>query len=904
MPGMNSTMLSKVQMCTICHKQECCKSSFKDIAQALRFDYILTEYSSLSDAWRVYQGVALYREYRGISGETKQLDVEPKPCQLCMVKIVNMAQAVYVVTSTVEAGVASKREVGPSRMCVSPPATISTPQHDTQKPKLSPPNQPGTVKSRERWSTDSKERWSTSPVKKQSDGQANGHTAASKDQVPVNQALQPQIKVAAKSQVNKNRRESPLTKSKEAATIKSRDIQNSLSASKECQTPTQSNSRPKRSGRSFLDRNPDFHTDISPRGEVSETDSLDGVLPISATPAKKPKKQITPLARNEESARETLIPDSSNTVTSVPALSESRPKRSTGRSLFERNPDFAMDIPFSKVVEQKVSQKENDAASDSDKNRKVINEKKSNECVKDETDGDSGVLEVVIKPWKSEDFRAEHLAKLDHALSSAGWSQAIRSGKNMEKEVFKNSSSEAEYVAGITRLVAHFNRGNTGVKSIVNTESACEKSAGKQISGNIKNTSGHQKQIGTNKAIKSGNGKIKTETSKLGLPKSHTVLKERRAVKPTKKIREKNTNVDNSKVVKKVTKTWSKTKVNCPMCGQLKLKTKMKEHILVFHKSSPEFPCIDCEFKSTTKTELGNHIKTVHEDLNPEGSVSESEGSVTSQKSTSSASEARGRANAVRSQFQYIVKTSKSGKQGRKYIQVGSDGGSGTDVPDVTTSELKSEIKEIQAARKTPKAKKVITPGSKLVKSSEDDSVKHNGVLQYMKEDEKSRVHEVVHEASVSEKVIDEFAGSSSESEFSEPRSQVVGTLNAYYMNKNCPDEEDVSGLKIDSVASVPPVKSTIDVKDNIVDDKNGDSINNQENVNNTTRKENMIPNNERPQRRKRSIEDIHPDFVMDMPRSGQKSDKHLKKGKQEIEEIEVSSVAKNWFEVNQGDEF
>merc|ERR1719431_1095947 len=116
-------------------------------------------------------------------------------------------------------------------------------------------------------------------------------------------------------------------------------------------------------------------------------------------------------------------------------------------------------------------------------------------------------------------------------------------------------------------------------------------------------------------------------------------------------------------------------------------------------------------------------------------------------------------------------------------------------------------------------------------------------------------------------------------------------------MNKNSPDEEDVSGLKIDSVASVTPV--SIDVKDNI-----GDSINNQENVNNTTRKENMIPNNERPQRRKRSIEDIHPDFVMDIPRIGQKSDRHLKRGKQEIEEVEVSSVAKNWFEVNQGGEF
>ena len=82
MPGMSSAMVTKVscymasleiklsflqvQLCTICHKQEVCKSSFKDIALALRFDYILNEDSGLSDARRV----ALYREYRGIGGET------------------------------------------------------------------------------------------------------------------------------------------------------------------------------------------------------------------------------------------------------------------------------------------------------------------------------------------------------------------------------------------------------------------------------------------------------------------------------------------------------------------------------------------------------------------------------------------------------------------------------------------------------------------------------------------------------------------------------------------------------------------------------------------------------------------------------------------------------------------
>merc|ERR1712106_182075 len=142
--------------------------------------------------------------------------------------------------------------------------------------------------------------------------------------------------------------------------------------------------------------------------------------------------------------------------------------------------------------------------------------------------------------------------------------------------------------------------------------------------------------------------------------------------------------------------------------------------------------------KGETKAELENHIKTVHEDLNPEGSVSESEGSVSSQSITSSA-ESRGRANAVRSQFQYIVKTSKTGKQGRKYIEVGAGGGS-TNVPESSRHELKSEIVQKPVAKKTSKAKKMITPGSQVddenkKSSTEEVAIKQSGVLQYMKED-------------------------------------------------------------------------------------------------------------------------------------------------------------------------
>merc|ERR1719153_280715 len=52
----------------------------------------------------VYKGVALYREYSGRGGEASQLEEEPTPCHLCMVKIVNMAQAIHVLTATVTSG--------------------------------------------------------------------------------------------------------------------------------------------------------------------------------------------------------------------------------------------------------------------------------------------------------------------------------------------------------------------------------------------------------------------------------------------------------------------------------------------------------------------------------------------------------------------------------------------------------------------------------------------------------------------------------------------------------------------------------------------------------------------------------------------------------------------------------
>eukprot|EP00092_Neocalanus_flemingeri_P019485 GFUD01021110.1.p1 GENE.GFUD01021110.1~~GFUD01021110.1.p1 ORF type:complete len:940 (-),score=282.59 GFUD01021110.1:94-2592(-) len=832
-----------------------------------------------------------------------------------------MAQSIFIVTSTVETGVATSRELE---------SNSETRSSQTAKTAAAPkqkvsPSHPDSVVAKERWSTDSKEKWSTSPVKKQhTPGQVNGHNAATKVSA-VNQTVN---KTAAKTSVSKNRRESPVTKSRERSLLKSidsksplskqSDIQSPLSGVKATPSPTLTGSRPKRVVRSLVDRNPDFHIDISVRGEASETDSLDGV---AYTPVSERIVKEQMFVNNVESFKpvetEALADIPVNKAPTLPFLSESRPKRSGGRSLFERNPDFALDIPFAKIVEQnwkaknqkqsisstsepvqaivgkkaKLSQKENVEVEDSkSKNISIPNKKREIQTeklvtVKTEVEDTKGEVEVA-EVWKSDVFRAEHLAKLDNALSTAGWSQAIRSGKNMEKEVFKNSKSEPEYVAGINRLVAHFNRGNTAIKTTVAKEASIEHSIGNQ-------SPVQQHPLNSGKIIKPGNEKLKTSISKMQVSAQSseilpiTALKEKRVVKPTKKIIEKKANAERLKGVKKVTKTWSRTKVNCPMCGQPQLKTKLKEHMLVFHKSSPQFPCVDCEFKSSTKVDLENHLQTVHQDLNREESVSESEGSVSSQ-SISSSGEARSRANAVRSQFQYVVKTSKSGKQGRKYIEVDPGQVEGDEsikeVPDVCSEELNSTTGQKPKLKKKPVARKVITPGTKITDTKKLKTVekntasveekRQNEVMKYMnmKEDDKSRQHEVLHEAAVSEKVVDEFAGSSSESEFSEPQNQIVGTLNAYYMNKpNQEEDDDVTNLQIDSVTSVPP----------------------------------SVTLKERPQRRKRSLEDRNPDFILDIPKSAQKSDSNsVKKGKKENEESEVTNVAKNWFEVNEGEEF
>ena len=219
----------------------------------------------------------------------------------------------------------------------------------------------------------------------------------------------------------------------------------------------------------------------------------------------------------------------------VSNLSSSRPKRSAGRSLFERNPDFALGREFAKILRQKTM-KETRLIKIGKKLRE-----ESSKVTDLETDNprspDKNMIEEddesTQSGWRSSGFRSEQLSRLDEALSSAGWSAAIRSGKNMENEVFKEAKSETEYVSGIQRLVEHFSKG-----SFSNSDSPERKS---------------------NSIL-------------------HSPPKVRRTVKPTRKI------LDGMDFRRKVVVS----KVSCSECGNKFAKSKLKLHMESVHENKVE----------------------------------------------------------------------------------------------------------------------------------------------------------------------------------------------------------------------------------------------------------------------------------------------------------------------------
>ena len=314
-------------LCSICYKSRTSEETFRSVAASLRYDYILEEYSSLSDAWRVYQGVALYREYRGIGGVTTTLDETPRPCHLCLVKIVNMAQSIYQVTTAIQPR---------------PSASKSCDESDTETEVFRNIKSPGGL--------------------------------ASED--------------SDDSQFTKNSEASQEMKSK-----------------------------------------PDFkHEDDKDLLAVRETSES-----------------------KEESVASASEDKSGHGV-------RARPRRSAGRSLFERNPDFAMGSQFARLLRQKglregkpKGRREREAVV----GEKVVNKNSSH---KDSSDQEEEEEEEA--DWRHSTFRASQLSRLDEALSVAGWVPAIGNGRNLETKVFKTSSSQSEYVAGINQLIKHFSRPN------------------------------------------------------------------------------------------------------------------------------------------------------------------------------------------------------------------------------------------------------------------------------------------------------------------------------------------------------------------------------------------------------------------------------------------------------------
>merc|ERR1719319_1807933 len=244
--------------------------------------------------------------------------------------------------------------------------------------------------------------------------------------------------------------------------------------------------RPKRSlGRTLMDRNPDFQMDSMAflTSKRTEREVLDLSLPL-------PQKEMVPVSSNSKSpargkgtnSRQLPIPDikknaknskilalniemSSTAVTPLskaPEIKESpeissrgrsgkkkveqikekeivespsRPRRSVGRNLSDRHPDF------------QVEGSRSPSTRPSTESRLSIQ------------DGERSSSEDASAKWKTSTFRATHLNLLDKALSSVGWGQKHRNAKNMEQEVFQNATSEEAYVSKISRLVVYFSNG-------------------------------------------------------------------------------------------------------------------------------------------------------------------------------------------------------------------------------------------------------------------------------------------------------------------------------------------------------------------------------------------------------------------------------------------------------------
>ena len=180
-----------------------------------------------------------------------------------------------------------------------------------------------------------------------------------------------------------------------------------------------------------------------------------------------PRQPVVPKRPVSVSSRTPRLPAAGQRP-SPPSAPTERPKRRAGRSLLERNPDWVQFAPEGKEGKRGPQAQR--------RREKVINEKVILKM-------DEESLEV----WKSERFRREHRKMLEFALSQwSGWNSAIRTGSDMEKEVFKKAASQEEYLAGINRLVTQFKKRSVSpVKGNVMKPKSKEKKAQKEADNHI-----------------------------------------------------------------------------------------------------------------------------------------------------------------------------------------------------------------------------------------------------------------------------------------------------------------------------------------------------------------------------------------------------------------------------------
>ena len=235
-----------------------------------------------------------------------------------------------------------------------------------------------------------------------------------------------------------------------------------------------------------------------------------------------------------------------NSVTSedVSKAGSGRPRRLAGRSLFERNPDFALGREFAKILRQKSIKetsrlkkvrkrlKDESRAADTSKVEVSPTEDQGEPVI----GGHNGGEVEVEEGWRSSDFRSQQLSRLDLALSSAGWGAAISSGKNLEDRVYNDSNTEAAYVSGIQKLIKHFNKGSIS------------------------------------KQVNSDTLPVKMSSKSQNIP-----VKNKRVVKPTRKI------LDGLDFRRKV----ATPKISCSECGDKFARSKLKLHMENVH-SPPE----------------------------------------------------------------------------------------------------------------------------------------------------------------------------------------------------------------------------------------------------------------------------------------------------------------------------